>query len=155
LHAYCAMGGRSWIDSVTNLATLDSLNDSNPMPWLHEDGAAPLDQWGPFVHEATHHWCFDSPIGLSIALLAMRSRQLILRDADSVDSRADAAVWRRHQNAGLPPSGRLMAACDKLVNPVNAAARRTTVAVTFRLPPWNAAAEMLAGMTSGAAPSPT
>src|SRR5919109_624853 len=83
-HDYCAMSGRSWIDSVTNLATLDSLNDPNPTPWLSEDGNAPLDQWGPFVHEATHHWCFDSPVGLSIALLAIRVRQLILRDADSV-----------------------------------------------------------------------
>jgi hypothetical protein len=86
------MGGRSWIDSVTNLATLDSLNDSNPMPWLNEDGAASLDQWGPFVHEATHHWCFDSPVGLSIALLAMRSRQLILRDADSVGERLNTDI---------------------------------------------------------------
>ena len=47
-------------------------------------GQCPSTHWLPgLLHEGMHHWCYDSVLGLSIALLHARARQRILRAAHS------------------------------------------------------------------------
>jgi hypothetical protein len=46
-------------------------------------GSFPLAGLPAFLHEATHHWCFDSAVGLSLALLWVRTfRDLLMWNAD-------------------------------------------------------------------------
>jgi hypothetical protein len=66
--------GRSSIDPITNIAMLSQI-------WLEQDtgelltGKLPSRALPVFLHEATHHVCFFSPVHLALALLNMRARR--------------------------------------------------------------------------------
>lgn len=41
--------------------------------------ALPSRYLAPFLHETTHHWCLDTPVGLALAALRMRARRSAYR----------------------------------------------------------------------------
>ncbi|MBS1869446.1 MAG: hypothetical protein JSS99_07255 [Actinobacteria bacterium] len=71
------LGGRSAIDPTTNLAHLAQVR-------LEQDAGALVAgeltsaALPAFLHEGTHHLCFFSPVGLTLALLNMRARRRAL-----------------------------------------------------------------------------
>ncbi|GHI10310.1 hypothetical protein AQI88_38950 [Streptomyces cellostaticus] len=66
---------RHFTDAFTNQAVL---SPEQVCQWLPElvraDGKPPADFMPAFLHEATHHWCFSSPVYTLVTLLGMRSR---------------------------------------------------------------------------------
>ena len=68
--AFCSLtGARTYID--TNLAHVDSIFAGNvPRYLMGEDarGVAVADL-PDVLHEAVHHWCFNSPVGMALTLL--------------------------------------------------------------------------------------
>ena len=95
--------GRSWTDPLTNVTAFAGLRLEEHLPRLLEVGAAPPELAPSFMHEATHHWCFDSLVGSALALLHMRSRRTALRYADTPDdtnlSHALAEDLNRYETA--------------------------------------------------------
>ncbi|WP_159045987.1 hypothetical protein [Streptomyces sp. WM6372] len=63
--------------------------------WLLEfagsTGAPPYEFLPVFLHEATHHWCFTSPVGTAVAVLQMRGCVQALRaiEAPSAEERRE------------------------------------------------------------------
>jgi hypothetical protein len=71
----------SWVDPVTNYAELQGLS------LLHDFGLIAKFEYpealvAPFLHELTHHWCFDSPVGSAMAMLKLRARRRVLEAKD-------------------------------------------------------------------------
>jgi hypothetical protein len=66
-------GDRSWTDAITNAVVLRGMDSTKYLHWsLQRD--VRIDPIIPaFLHEFTHHWCFTSRVGASIALLRMRA----------------------------------------------------------------------------------
>ncbi|HET6324007.1 MAG TPA: hypothetical protein VFG04_04860 [Planctomycetaceae bacterium] len=65
---------RSWIDPLSNLMFLHQVDIAKSLPEIQQGGALPLDTLQSFLHEVTHQWWFDSPVGVCLALLALRAR---------------------------------------------------------------------------------
>jgi hypothetical protein len=80
------------VDLLTNLATIapDHFLDEFEQ-WLG-CGTAPPDRLPAFLHEATHHWCFYTPVGSALALLGLRIRRQLLRLAVAAGDQSDAAL---------------------------------------------------------------
>jgi hypothetical protein len=81
---HCSLGSNdNWTDLVTNTTSIEPLRFGvNLRQWLGL-GTAPSDQLSVFIHEATHHWCFMSPVACALAALSLRAqrRTLILTQA--------------------------------------------------------------------------
>ena len=69
--------GRSSIDPITNIALLAPVRLEEDAGMLIS-GRLPRDVLPVYLHEATHHWCFFSPVGLAITLLNLRARRRAL-----------------------------------------------------------------------------
>lgn len=70
---HCSFEGRAWTDMLSNATSIapDDATD-DPRPWLRDlPGGA--DHVGAFVHEFTHHWCFDSVVGAAVSTVARRA----------------------------------------------------------------------------------
>jgi hypothetical protein len=68
---------RSHTDTLTNVVVLSAVDVGRHF----RDIAArdlPIATLPTFLHEATHHWCFDSPVGIALHLLLMRARRAAL-----------------------------------------------------------------------------
>ena len=63
---------RSWTDPVSNLMLLHQLDLRSALARLRDREALPQDALPSFLHESTHHWCFDSPVGLTLSLVTLR-----------------------------------------------------------------------------------
>jgi hypothetical protein len=61
------MSRRSFINLISNSVELPELNELPIEALLNRE--FPVDMILPFLHEITHHWCFNSPVGLAQALL--------------------------------------------------------------------------------------
>jgi hypothetical protein len=66
--------GRSSTNPLTNTTVLSSVDLVQDLPGLLQ-GVLPTRALPSFIHEATHHWCFLSPVGQAITLLALRARR--------------------------------------------------------------------------------
>jgi hypothetical protein len=65
---------RSWADSFSATVFLADFELPNHFKQLLHQGR-PSRNWLPAcLHEVTHHWCFHSPVGNTIAMLQARSR---------------------------------------------------------------------------------
>ncbi len=65
----------SWTDPITNLTTIrPKLFPENYKNWL-SFGEAPSEVMSVFLHEGTHHICFNSPVGYALTLLALQIRR--------------------------------------------------------------------------------
>jgi hypothetical protein len=69
------VGRRSTTDPVTNTTVLSGFDTERYLAWLYNRKVEVNDILPTFLHEVTHHWCFDSIVGATIALLHMRARQ--------------------------------------------------------------------------------
>jgi hypothetical protein len=69
--------GRSSIDPITNIAMLAPVRLEDDAGFLIT-GRLPRDVLPVYLHEATHHWCFFSPVGLALTLLNLRARRRAL-----------------------------------------------------------------------------
>ena len=57
-----ALDAQAWTDLVSNVTSLaPSTLEDDPRSWLNWGNAKP-DKLSVFLHEATHHWCFTSPV---------------------------------------------------------------------------------------------
>ena len=75
-HRYCSLGdSRSWTDIVTNVCNLSPARVEEDFDALMGWGSLPPDLLPSFLHEATHHWCFLSPVGYVLAVLELRARR--------------------------------------------------------------------------------
>lgn len=76
---HCSLGSNdNWTDLVTNTTSIEPLRFGvNLRQWLGW-GTAPSDQLSVFIHEATHHWCFMSPVAQTLAALALRAQRRAL-----------------------------------------------------------------------------
>jgi hypothetical protein len=75
--------------------------------------ALPVETYSSFIHEATHHWCFNSPLGNALSLLYLSVAKRALRwactDDDELDKEAlddlfvyhAAEKWLRPLSEGL------------------------------------------------------
>lgn len=66
---------RSWVNAVTNAAFLNGFDTAQYLAWLKTRALEVNDILPQFLHEGTHHWCFDSRVGNAIALLTLRARR--------------------------------------------------------------------------------
>lgn len=74
----------SWVDPVTNLAVLAAVDLRDHMG-LVVSRQLPSHCFPPFVHELTHHWCFHSSVGNTLAALALRARGRALHITNTDD----------------------------------------------------------------------
>lgn len=74
-----SLDAQAWTDLVSNITSLTpSTVDDDPRSWLGW-GQAKAEQLSVFLHEATHHWCFTSPVAFAIAGLTLRARLGMVR----------------------------------------------------------------------------
>lgn len=66
---------RSWTDAITNAALLGGFDALGYLAWLAGRRARIEAALPQFLHEFTHHWCFDSVVGNAIAQLVLRARR--------------------------------------------------------------------------------
>jgi hypothetical protein len=84
---------RSWTDLITNVTLLgDAQVDDVPqlLGWFEgPDKLLPA-----FLHEATHHWCFNSPVGYALSMLHLRMERhaVLYVQADGTDARLADSV---------------------------------------------------------------
>lgn len=64
--------GRSWVDLLTNKAFIQNLNTASLSNILLGQ-KFPEEIFFSFIHEATHHWCFNSYVGNCLFLVKMRA----------------------------------------------------------------------------------
>lgn len=66
-----------WIDIATNTISQNEASAQLIMEHFLSDDRLPSKYFPLFLHEFTHHWCFNSLVGFSISLLCERARGLI------------------------------------------------------------------------------
>lgn len=89
---FCSLGdSRSWTDLVTNLVFLSDVRLDKNLEQLTGWGTMPEELLPPFLHEATHHWCFLSPVGFTLASLQLQARRraLLLLNEQEHDRRSE------------------------------------------------------------------
>lgn len=82
---HCSLGGDGSTDLVTNVTRLAPARFKSTLPRWLDLGGAPADFLSLFLHEATHHWCFITPVGSAIAALILRARQHAAMLAEGAD----------------------------------------------------------------------
>jgi hypothetical protein len=90
---------RSFTDPFTNLVLLSAVDIRRNLGDIRK-ADIPLEFSPTFLHEATHHWCFTSPVGFASLLLFFRARRLAIRrlrhksalDRDQLYDVVDAVV---------------------------------------------------------------
>jgi len=91
---------RAFTDPYSNSVVLSTLDIRR---YLAESFTRqlPLHCFPQFLHEATHHWCFNSPVGKALTFLEMLARRTALRALfkGSIDGESQQAV--SHDLAGV------------------------------------------------------
>jgi hypothetical protein len=85
------LGDRSFVDPVSNavlLAPIDLESELGNIVQLK----LPTSCLSTFLHEVTHHWCFFSAVGTTLAFLAMRARRRAVH-ARSADVNPEDELW--------------------------------------------------------------
>lgn len=90
---HCSLGTEeSFTDLVTNWVVIGGVDLSADLAGMVTGGRYPERYLPTFMHELTHHWCFQSPVGQALTALQMRARRnaILLRtggeEAESLDS---------------------------------------------------------------------
>jgi hypothetical protein len=85
---------RSFTDPVTNLTGLRHGNPEELASGLIK-GRLPGTTWHLFIHELTHHWCFNTPVGHALSVLYIRPfLELLDRDTFPAESSDEDAGSR-------------------------------------------------------------
>jgi hypothetical protein len=74
---FCSHGDRSWTDLYTNVTLFAEIDLLRHLRGVVSAGRYILPpRLAPaFIHEATHHWCFNTSVGLALTLLFLRTRR--------------------------------------------------------------------------------
>lgn len=80
---------RSFTDPITNWVQIGGLSIERDLGRLNRTGQYPRKCLPDFVHEAVHHMCFDSYVGLALSVLRYRARHNALVQAPL----ADDVMW--------------------------------------------------------------
>lgn len=73
---------KAWIDLPTNITSLPSFSDASEVRSLIDKDIKPENAL-PLIHEMTHHWCFNSPVGMALSIVKNRLQENIYRSASS------------------------------------------------------------------------
>jgi hypothetical protein len=85
---------RGRTDLTSNTVFLSRFNGSQYIAWLRNRSARIEDELAQFLHEFTHHWCFNSYVGRALALIRLRSQiALALDKTPSVPIEVDLAKY--------------------------------------------------------------
>jgi hypothetical protein len=79
------MAERSWTDAVTGASLLAGFDLVAYLQWLTRRSTRIEGALTQFLHEATHHWCFDSPVGAAVSQLLLRARRRALVGSGKVE----------------------------------------------------------------------
>src|ERR1019366_7875612 len=82
-------GSRSWTDTATNSIFFRGLDSSAYLRWLTRRDMRGVHLVGQFLHEFTHHWCYRTLLGATLAVTELR---LSLFTEAFPDGRA---IWAR------------------------------------------------------------
>ncbi|MBB5695956.1 hypothetical protein [Muricoccus pecuniae] len=63
---------RNWTEALANTIFFDGLNSARYIEWLVDRSKQPIELAAPFIHEFTHHWCFNSLVGNATAFTELR-----------------------------------------------------------------------------------
>lgn len=66
-------------DLITNLTTFPQMRLRAELAEMFRLGPSPAKHLQSFVHEAAHHWCFDSAVGVALSTLGLRTRVDVAR----------------------------------------------------------------------------
>jgi hypothetical protein len=86
------LGRRSFTSFITNMTVLPAVQLQRHLPAISK-GELPTECVLPFVHEATHNWCFLTPVGNAAAALSLRARQRAAELA-AAGGASDEAIWK-------------------------------------------------------------
>lgn len=75
---HCSLGERAWTELVTNNTLLSGVDVERHLVNLMVPGEFPWRGLPAFLHEGVHHWCFQSPVGSTLALLQLRARRGVI-----------------------------------------------------------------------------
>lgn len=77
----------STTDLITNLTIFPQIDLRGEIAEMFRVGPSPIKNLQSFLHEATHHWCFHSPVGAALSTLALSARidAVHLMDEDAPD----------------------------------------------------------------------
>jgi hypothetical protein len=70
-----AEASRSFTNAITNAALFARLNTIEYLRWLGARDNSVNEVLPQFLHEFTHHWCFDSKVGSAIAMVRLRAQR--------------------------------------------------------------------------------
>jgi hypothetical protein len=71
---HCSLAGPdAWTDQLTNVVSLAPTALGDHVADLLSPGGVPRGVFLDYLHETTHQWCFNSPVGYSIAYLQARA----------------------------------------------------------------------------------
>ena len=65
-------GSRSWTDWTTNSVFFRGLDSSAYLRWLRRRDLRGVHLVGEFLHEFTHHWCYRTLLGATLAMTELR-----------------------------------------------------------------------------------
>lgn len=95
------MNERSITDVLTNQTVFSSTELLKELPELIDlHHPPPYSLLPTFLHEATHHWCFTSTVGTTIAILGLRGRINALR-AIEAETPQEAKRWEEQATDDL------------------------------------------------------
>jgi hypothetical protein len=77
-------GGSSWTDPISNAVILKGFNSSAYLTWFFSRTVKIESALPQFMHEFTHHWCFNSFVGQALALVRLRSQVTLLLEKEPV-----------------------------------------------------------------------
>jgi hypothetical protein len=86
---HCSFGDRASTDPVTNSTYLPVVELGDNLDWFFLPGGMPVSWLSSFLHEAVHHWSFQTVVGSALAGLQLRARMRILESAMGENERAD------------------------------------------------------------------
>lgn len=78
------------IDLISNHSVFR--DDQSFLALTRHGGAIPAGMYSSFIHEATHHWCFTSPVGSSLSLLYLSVARRVLNWAATGDESEYAEI---------------------------------------------------------------
>ncbi len=81
-----------WVDPVTNFASLSGIDLRRDFRDLLQ-GHFPISFLPAFLHELTHHWCFQSHVGTALAMVRFAAVRHAVTRVDDYDSRFDLLDW--------------------------------------------------------------
>lgn len=93
--SYFASGSadNSWVELATNISHLPGFDLSRHLGAFLKNELPP-ELVSPLLHEMTHHWCFESPVGAALSLVRFRLLGGCMQEVDGSISETDAdRLW--------------------------------------------------------------